>query len=299
MANQRKSHVFRVTGLSKERPDGDLKTALQEVLDDSFTDAERSQIKAEITIVPSCYESDTQRAALVQFRGGVPQFLSELRMNLFGDWQIEMGDNDINFDCHFFGFTQLYAPDDNEPVVADIIAIAGLDGQAYGSWQGRGNLGRMWLRDFLSKDLPQCRTMIYGYNSKLSSHGVDTILDYGRELMEKIKKAWNTKELEQRPLIFIAHSFGGVILADCLVRAIQTTEGDHPAIASLYKATYDMLLFAIPHARRKNQSALGSVPIVSAVIRCEEIAGIAKESANKHKGIKLPSLFFQNWHDQR
>jgi hypothetical protein len=54
----------------------------------------------------------------------------------------------------------------------------------------------MWLRDFLSKDLPQCRTMIYGYNSKLSSHGVDTILDYGRELMEEIKKIRNTKEVE-------------------------------------------------------------------------------------------------------
>jgi hypothetical protein len=54
----------------------------------------------------------------------------------------------------------------------------------------------MWLRDFLSKDLSQCRTMIYGYNSKLSSHGVDTILDYGRELMEEIKKIRNTKEVE-------------------------------------------------------------------------------------------------------
>ncbi|EED21563.1 hypothetical protein TSTA_087990 [Talaromyces stipitatus ATCC 10500] len=72
--------------------------------------------------------------------------------------------------------------------------IAGLDGHAYGSWQGRGNLGRMWLCDFLSKDLPQCRTMIYGYNSKLSSHGIDTILDYGLELMEEIKKTGNTKE---------------------------------------------------------------------------------------------------------
>jgi hypothetical protein len=51
----------------------------------------------------------------------------------------------------------------------------------------------MWLRDFLSKDLPQCRTMTYGYNAKLSSHGVDTILDYGRELMEEIKKIRNTK----------------------------------------------------------------------------------------------------------
>ncbi|KAF3002783.1 hypothetical protein E8E15_001031, partial [Penicillium rubens] len=247
MASQRKSHVFRVTGLSRELPDRDLKTAVQRALNDNFTDDERSHITAEVTIVPSCYESDTERAALVQFRGGVPQFLYELRVDPLGDWQVEMGDNDINFDCHFFGFTQLYAPDDNEPVVADIIAIAGLDGHAYGSWQGRGNLGRMWLRDFLSKDLPQCRTMIYGYNSKLSSHGVDTILDYGRELMEEIKKIRNTKELQQRPLIFIAHSFGGIIVAHCLVRAIQTMEEDHPAITSLHRATYGMVLFAIPH----------------------------------------------------
>jgi hypothetical protein len=96
MASQRKSYVFRVTGLSKERPDGDLKTALQEILDDSLTDDETSQIKAEITIVPSCYESDTHRVALVQFRGGVPQFLGEVRLDPLGDWQVEMGDDDIN-----------------------------------------------------------------------------------------------------------------------------------------------------------------------------------------------------------
>ncbi|QKX54876.1 uncharacterized protein TRUGW13939_01966 [Talaromyces rugulosus] len=247
MASQRKLHVFRVTGLSRDRPDTDLQTALQEALQDHLNDDERSQIEAEITIVPSCYEADTQRVALVRFRGGIPQFLSELRVDPLGNWQFEMGDCDINFDCHFFGFTQLYAPDKKEPVIADIIAIAGLDGHAYGSWQGRGNLGRMWLRDFLSKDLPRCRMMIYGYNSKLSSHGVDTILDYGGELIEEIKKIRNTKELQQRPLFFIAHSFGGIILAHCLVRAIQTMEDDHPAITSLYRATYGMLLFAIPH----------------------------------------------------
>jgi hypothetical protein len=52
----------------------------------------------------------------------------------------------------------------------------------------------MWLRDFLSKDLSYCRTMIYGYNSKLSSHGIGTIMDYGRELMEELKKVRNTEE---------------------------------------------------------------------------------------------------------
>jgi protein SERAC1 len=94
----------------------------------------------------------------------------------------------------------------------------------------------MWLRDFFSKDLPRCRTLIYGYHSKLSSHGIGTILDYGREFMEEIKKVRYTKEvrrgpmsssakqtssltrlndgqLQERPLFFIAHSFGGIILA--------------------------------------------------------------------------------------
>ena len=53
----------------------------------------------------------------------------------------------------------------------------------------------MWLRDFLSKDLPCCRTMIYGYNSKLSTQGVDTIMDYGRGLVEELKKVRNTDEV--------------------------------------------------------------------------------------------------------
>jgi hypothetical protein len=76
-----------------------------------------------------------------------------------------------------------------------IIVITGLDGYVYGSWRGKGNLGRMWLRDFLSKDLPCCRTMIYRYNSKLSSHGIDTIMDYGRGLIEELKKVRSTEEV--------------------------------------------------------------------------------------------------------
>jgi len=53
----------------------------------------------------------------------------------------------------------------------------------------------MWLRDFLSKDLPHCRTMIYGYNSKLTSRSFDKIVDYGRTLMEEIVKVRDTEEV--------------------------------------------------------------------------------------------------------
>ena len=51
------------------------------------------------------------------------------------------------------------------------------------------------MRDFLSKDLPCCRTMIYGYNSDLSTRGVDTIMDYGRGLMDELKMVRNSEEV--------------------------------------------------------------------------------------------------------
>ncbi|PTB40369.1 hypothetical protein M441DRAFT_459641 [Trichoderma asperellum CBS 433.97] len=243
-ATRQKNLVFRVTGLLASQTNDALVDFIRKNL---LKGEEQSQLKVTASIVPSCSNNEQERVALVEFGGRVPDFLSALVANPLEDWQVEMGNVDINFDQHFFGFTQLYTPKADRPVTADVIAITGLDGHAYGSWRGKGNLGRMWLRHFLSKDLPYCRTMTYGYNSKLSTRGVDTIMDYSRGLMEALKKIRNTEELRQRPLFFIAHSFGGIILAHCLVKAVQTNEDDHPTIATLHKATYGMLLFGTPH----------------------------------------------------
>jgi hypothetical protein len=119
MASGRKFTVFRVAGIIRDQPDEVLKTSLRAVIDKHLSDDEKSQIETKITIMPSCYESDRERTALVQFCSGVPQFLSELMDNLLEDWQIEMGDTDINFDRHFFGFTQLYMPAEKESVIAE------------------------------------------------------------------------------------------------------------------------------------------------------------------------------------
>ncbi|GFP58624.1 kinesin light chain [Trichoderma asperellum] len=237
---RQKNLVFRVTGLPASQTNDALVDFIRKNL---LEGEEQSHLKVTASIVPSCSNNAQERVALVEFGGRVPDFLSALVANPLEDWEVEMGDVDINFDQHFFGFTQLYTPKADKPVTADIIAMTGLDGHAYGSWRGKGNLGRMWLRHFLSQDLPYCRTMTYGYNSKLSTRGNDTIMDYSRGLMEALKKIRNTEELRQRPLFFIAHSFGGIILA----HAIQTNEDDDPTIATLHKATYGMLLFGIPH----------------------------------------------------
>lgn len=80
-----------------------------------------------------------------------------------------------------------------------VVAICGLNGHAYGSWSGLGgpqlNPRKMWLRRFLSEDLPQCRTMIYGYNSKLSSDSVHEIPDFADGFLEKLRKARGSEEV--------------------------------------------------------------------------------------------------------
>ncbi|KAH8747562.1 hypothetical protein BGZ57DRAFT_169214 [Hyaloscypha finlandica] len=194
MASSRKSTVFRVTGLPLDKPESEPRSTLEETIRSLLTEDER-QYEVAITCIPMCDGSQTRSAALVEFKGGDPKFLSQLEHNPLGGWQVKMGDDVVNFDRHFFGFTQLYPTTPGHPITADIIAITGLDGHAYGSWRGKGNLGQMWLRDFLSKDLPNCRTMIYGYNSKLSSPGIDTIMDYGRAFLDRIKRVRHTQEV--------------------------------------------------------------------------------------------------------
>lgn len=46
-----------------------------------------------------------------------------------------------------------------------VISITGLAGRAFASWQCV--TGEMWLRDFLPKDIPNARVLVYGYQATL------------------------------------------------------------------------------------------------------------------------------------
>lgn len=47
----------------------------------------------------------------------------------------------------------------------------------------------MWLRDFFRNDFPDCRVMTYGYDSRLQSNGVHTMLQYKKEFLAELKNA--------------------------------------------------------------------------------------------------------------
>ena len=183
-----KSIVCRVSML----PGGDTASREAELFDSIRESLEKTELQRlnaiKISVVQCCYDPQ-MFTALVQFKDGLPGFLKRLKDDPLYTHQHKMGHGDIVFDQSFHGLTQLYNPTvDSTEITADIVAITGLDGHAYASWSG-GNPKRMWLRDFLSEDLPKCRVMIYGYDSKLSNPGLHTIADFGNGLREHLLQA--------------------------------------------------------------------------------------------------------------
>lgn len=97
--------------------------------------------------------------------------------------------------------------DSKDSTGVDIVAIHGLNGNAYTTWQHEN--GNLWLRDLLPSDLPGSRVFTYGYPSELFfSNSVATLRDYSRQLLVYLKNVPGGRE---RPIIFICHSLGGIV----------------------------------------------------------------------------------------
>ncbi|KAL7273909.1 hypothetical protein RUND412_003218 [Rhizina undulata] len=249
MPPTRTSTVFRIKNVPSTWDVADLETALRGQLG-----PEEADVKLNVSLVPSAYKSERESAAkcaLVDFQPA-PGFLRGVIADATGNTiyylDVERGTT-LSIDANFLGFTQLYEPRGRE-IVADIVAVTGLGGHAYGSWRGK-QTKKMWLRDFLSQDAQDCRTMIYGYDSNLKNRGFHTLKDYKLEFLQHIAKIRVTQEEIKRPIIFLGHSFGGIIVAQSLVQAAskRANNDKHSFIGNEYltTATIGVMFFGTPH----------------------------------------------------
>ena len=70
----------------------------------------------------------------------------------------------------------------------------------------------MWLRDRLPQDIPNIRSIIYGYDTSLLKSKSTQTIDHIAMFFVARLKSIGRSSLSARPLIFIAHSLGGIIL---------------------------------------------------------------------------------------
>ncbi|KAF2792053.1 hypothetical protein K505DRAFT_308322, partial [Melanomma pulvis-pyrius CBS 109.77] len=99
----------------------------------------------------------------------------------------------------------------------DVIAIHGLGGHPMATWKSGE---RLWLRDFLPKDLRTARIFTFGYNSGSAfTNSKSRIRDFATQLLEKLVQLQRRTKIENRKTIFVCHSLGGIVLKQAIIMA--------------------------------------------------------------------------------
>ena len=148
-------------------------------------------------------------------------------------------DDRMRIDSHFFGFTPLFTPEGI--IEADIIALTGLGGHAFGSWAVAPT--EMWLRDFLPRDVPQVRTLIYGYDSRVQKRNARSILsDYTNNFILKLTDMRTEGRYQLRPVILIGHSLGCLIIKEALIKSASLLDRNRRPLP-----VSSLIFFGAPH----------------------------------------------------
>ncbi|TGJ82981.1 hypothetical protein E0Z10_g5803 [Xylaria hypoxylon] len=103
----------------------------------------------------------------------------------------------------------------------EIVAIHGLNGYREKTWTAAN--GVHWLRDLLPKDLHGIRVLTWGYDA--NTHSSDRSIE--------------------RPIIFVAHSLGGLVVKSALIHSDATRQGALHEHRSVKTSTYGRTLVNI------------------------------------------------------
>ncbi|KAI1770819.1 TPR-like protein [Hypoxylon cercidicola] len=142
----------------------------------------------------------------------------------------------------------------------DIVAVHGLNfknnpDHAQDTWKAGE---RLWLRDFLPSELAKpARVMLFSYNSSPVIGAAAINFDgHAKNLLVWLDIK---RQAPQRPLIFIGHSLGGLVVKEALVEATLNM-----TYKPIVEATKLLIFFATPH-RGGNYAGIGDA--IAGIVR--------------------------------
>ena len=115
------------------------------------------------------------------------------------------------------GLFELSQP--GESKIVDVVAVHGLQGDAYKTWEHDN--GFLWLRDVLPAEIPFARIMTFGYDSTVAfSNSVAKLEDKALDLLNRLSaKRSDAADSTSRPIVFVCHSLGGIMVKKALILA--------------------------------------------------------------------------------
>ncbi|TVY27562.1 Subtilisin-like serine protease [Lachnellula hyalina] len=138
-----------------------------------------------------------------------------------------------------YGLLQLLDPAN---AMVDIVFIHGAQGDRITTWT---KSGIFWPKDFLLHDVPRARIFTFGYDAKVDHFWDPSQIEIDRhahDLVESLIKHRHRTETNDRPIIFVAHSLGGLVCKIAVVMAETSPDKDIVA-----KRTHGIIFFGTPH----------------------------------------------------
>lgn len=154
------------------------------------------------------------------------------------------------------GFTVLYEP--AEPLI-DFVFVHGLRGGSRKTWSKSSNPAHFWPKEWLPLEarFRNVRINTFGYNSDWGDRKGSsvTIHDFGQSLLAELYNSPSTGGSENdTPIVFVAHSMGGIVVKKVLILAKQNP--DYHKIAT---RIHSMFFLATPHRGSQSAQLLGNV----------------------------------------
>ncbi|KAG9233416.1 P-loop containing nucleoside triphosphate hydrolase protein [Amylocarpus encephaloides] len=136
-----------------------------------------------------------------------------------------------------------------DPIV-DIVAIHGLNGHRGKTWTAKNKVN--WLQDtnMLSAIIPNARIMSWGYDA--NTHNTKELsamylYDHAQKLVSDLSLHRRGDQTDARPIIFVAHSLGGIVLKSALIHSDSTRSGHLYHHKSIKTSTYGIMFMGTPH----------------------------------------------------
>lgn len=155
--------------------------------------------------------------------------------------------------------------------IADVVFVHGLNGHAANTWTGREDPDNpfFWIADLRSvSSLPNLRAMTFGYNARFEV-GNSNLLGV-RQHAEALLLAIRNKRpgpQRHRPLLFICHSLGGLVVKQALIMSSKKENFQH-----IYESTRTIFFFGTPH---RGSRTIGGRARVTLVEHLARVAGYA------------------------
>ncbi|KAM0168180.1 hypothetical protein ACHAPF_011256 [Botrytis cinerea] len=149
-------------------------------------------------------------------------------------------------------FTGVTPISDGDNTSVDIIFIPGLGSHPIGSFKAKYK-DYVWIRDSLPKDIPSARVLVYGYDTSiLDGNAKHSIPDLAKEFLSSINAFRTATKTSQRPIVFVAHSLGGLLVKEAL--SIARRGKREPKNNDFFRSSYALMFFGVPNLGLKNTS---------------------------------------------